>query len=287
MYNSMSSPTVTNCIFSRNSANYGGGISNDGSKLTLIDCTFSDNTAVMGSGMENYVASSVTLTNCIFSRNAASKSGGGMYNNSFSTLTLTNCTFFSNSAAESGGGIKHVLGGATLTNCIFWDNLPQEIVHISASVIVTYSDVRGGWPGEGNINADPLFVDVVNDNYHLLAHSPCINAGDPNYVAEPNETDLDGNPRVIGGRIDMGAYEFHFSNCWDCNTQCYGDSDCDGKVNNTDFANLKNSWFKSYPDLSYNPCADFDKDMCVDTTDFFILKDHWFQTVDPNCLCCM
>jgi hypothetical protein len=45
-------------------------------------------------------------------------------------------------------------------------------------------------------------------DYHLRPGSPCIDAGDPNYVAEPNETDLDGNPRVIGGRIDMGAYEF-------------------------------------------------------------------------------
>ncbi|MHC4501535.1 MAG: LamG-like jellyroll fold domain-containing protein [Planctomycetota bacterium] len=46
-----------------------------------------------------------------------------------------------------------------------------------------------------------------HSDYHLLPDSPCIDAGDPDYVAEPNETDLDGNPRVIGGRIDMGAYE--------------------------------------------------------------------------------
>ncbi|GAH95781.1 unnamed protein product, partial [marine sediment metagenome] len=91
-------------------------------------------------------------------------------------------------------------------------------------------DIQGGWPGLGNIDADPLFVELgywadVNDqnivvepnepnaiwvdgDYHLLEGSPCIDAGDPNYVAEPNETDLDGRPRVIGGRIDMGAYEY-------------------------------------------------------------------------------
>jgi hypothetical protein len=46
-------------------------------------------------------------------------------------------------------------------------------------------------------------------DYNLLPNSPCINAGDPDYIAEPNETDLDGKPRVIGGRIDMGAYEFN------------------------------------------------------------------------------
>jgi hypothetical protein len=46
-------------------------------------------------------------------------------------------------------------------------------------------------------------------DYHLLPASPCIDTGDPNYEAEPNETDLDGNARVIGGRVDMGAYEFN------------------------------------------------------------------------------
>jgi len=46
-------------------------------------------------------------------------------------------------------------------------------------------------------------------DYHLLPDSPCINAGDPCYVAGPNETDLDGNQRLTGGRIDIGAYEFN------------------------------------------------------------------------------
>ena len=49
----------------------------------------------------------------------------------------------------------------------------------------------------------------VEGDYHLLPESPCINAGDPDFVAEPNETDLDGLPRVIGSRIDMGAYELN------------------------------------------------------------------------------
>jgi len=64
-------------------------------------------------------------------------------------------------------------------------------------------------PGIGEISWDPLFIDKKAGDYHLLAGSPCINAGDPNYIAEPNETDLDGRPRVIAGRIDMGAYEFN------------------------------------------------------------------------------
>ncbi|NIP27218.1 MAG: hypothetical protein GWN61_14975 [candidate division Zixibacteria bacterium] len=63
----------------------------------------------------------------------------------------------------------------------------------------------------------PLYASYVGDNwqynlkepdYHLLPGSPCINAGDPNYIAAPNETDLDGYMRVVDGRIDMGAYEY-------------------------------------------------------------------------------
>jgi hypothetical protein len=79
--------------------------------------------------------------------------------------------------------------------------------------------------GPGNIDIDPCFVNpgywdpngtptnanddfCANGDYHLLMDSPCINAGDPNYIAEPNETDLDGLSRIVGDRIDMGAYEF-------------------------------------------------------------------------------
>jgi len=97
--------------------------------------------------------------------------------------------------------------------------LGTEIYNADNSTIaITYSDVQSGWPGEGNIYIDPCFVEPgywdvngvwVDGDYHLLPDSPCIDAGDPNYIAEPNETDLDGLPRVISGRIDMGAYEFN------------------------------------------------------------------------------
>ena len=118
---------------------------------------------------------------------------------------LTNCTFAGNSA--SAISISH-FSTLTVTSCIFWGNTEGAISAIdSVTVIVTYSDVQGGWDGIGNIDTDPLFVDVTVDDYRLLPASPCIDAGDPDYVAIPNETDLDGSPRVVNGRIDMGAYE--------------------------------------------------------------------------------
>ena len=65
--------------------------------------------------------------------------------------------------------------------------------------------MQGGWSGTGNIDADPLFA---ADGYHLQRRSPCRDAGDPAYVPSPGETDIDGEIRVYGGRVDMGADEW-------------------------------------------------------------------------------
>jgi len=59
------------------------------------------------------------------------------------------------------------------------------------------------------LSAEEIRQVYESRHYRLLPDSPCINAGDPDYIAQPGETDLDGKPRVIAGRIDMGAYEFN------------------------------------------------------------------------------
>jgi hypothetical protein len=90
-----------------------------------------------------------------------------------------------------------------LTNCIFWNNRRHvfggydvsEIYDYDLSVTtVTYSDIEDGWTGTGNIDADPLFVDPLNNDFHLQAGSPCIDAGDPNSPLDPD-----------GTRADMGV----------------------------------------------------------------------------------
>ena len=252
-----SSSVLKNCTFINNSGGDGGGIYCYETSLILTNCTFSGNSTNGGSGppppppppptilsgssiftdyvLSNNIASvdlrgsgggiycrssSITLTNCTFSGNLG-REGGGI-RTSGSHLTLTNCTFSGN-LAKYGGGINKYSGSLTLTNCILWNDTPEEIDHDRKNTVVTYSNIQGGWGGEGNINTDPLFRDgdgedvipgTEDDNLRLFPGSPCIDAGDLNYPYDPNEKDLDGRPRVLDGNgdgitvVDMGAYEF-------------------------------------------------------------------------------
>ena len=94
----------------------------------------------------------------------------------------------------------------TLTNCILWGDSaptgPEIFNYGTSSPTVSYSDVQGGWSGIDNINADPLFADADG---RLSPGSPCIDAG--NNSAVTVITDLDGNPRIVGIAVDMGAFE--------------------------------------------------------------------------------
>ena len=127
MYNYNSSPTVSNCTFTGNSAVWGGGMYNYSSSPTVTNCTFSGNEAgFKGGGMFNIV-SNPTITNCMFVGNLAfspleDSYGGGMYNN-FSNPTVTNCTFSGNSAGYEGGGMcNYDECFPKLFNCTFSHN---------------------------------------------------------------------------------------------------------------------------------------------------------------------
>ncbi len=119
MYNYQSTPTLTDCSFSKNAcADEGGAMRNHYSSLTLTNCTFTGNSARSGGGMYNRY-SSPTLTNCTFSDNSAQDSGGAVYDSN-SSPTLTDCTFTDNSAVHYGGGMRNRDSSSpTLTNCSF------------------------------------------------------------------------------------------------------------------------------------------------------------------------
>lgn len=242
MHNSNSNPVLVNCSFIKNEAvlMHGGGMYNYISSPTLTNCFFSSNDSFeYGGGICSYYRCNPKLTNCIFSGNWVSNNMGGEYGGAVyvrhgSHANITNCTFTGNSAKYGGALACHHWSGESqstvkMTNCIVRDGQNPISTEPQCSVTINWGNVEGGWPGIGNIDADPCFIEPgywvdINDSnlivepnepsavwldgdYHLLPVSPCIDTGDPNFIPEPNETDLDGNPRVDGGRIDMGAYE--------------------------------------------------------------------------------
>jgi len=156
--------------------------------------------------------SATTVQNCVIAGNYSNRWAAGIWCTR-TDATITNCTIVNNSSITPGGGIGCYDADPVINNCIIWGNQPphgpQIVLMAGSNPSISYCDIQGGWPGEGNIDTDPCFVDVSDDDYHIRWFSNCINTGDPNYAAEPNETDLDGLPRIIGGRVDMGAYEFN------------------------------------------------------------------------------
>jgi hypothetical protein len=133
-----------------------------------------------------------------------------------------------------GGGLDGGMGAVIrVKGSIFWGNRagtgPQILLRglfdrasrtaYDAVLHISYSNVEGGRAGvhegrqselkwlEGMISQDPRFRDEGAD-YHLAAGSPCIDRGDPGDAADPEAKDIDGEPRVIRGRIDMGPDEY-------------------------------------------------------------------------------
>jgi parallel beta-helix repeat protein len=221
--NYYSSPIIKNCTITDNSARDGGGIRCDYCSPIINNCSITNNSATgrTGGGIDCWDSSPV-ITNCTFSANTSNKWGGAVLIGHGSNPSIANCILWGDSAPY-GPEIE----------MIFFSRG-------STALSISYSDVQGGqaaiydiddldW-GPGNIDEDPCFVIpgywvdandpniIVEPNdpnavwlegdYHLLPASPCIDTGDPNYIPEPNETDLDGNPRVIGDAVDMGAYEY-------------------------------------------------------------------------------
>ena len=99
MYNGSSSPTVSNCTFTSNTANFGGGMCNYNASPRVTNCTFTGNTSHSGGGMCNFVASP-TVTNCIFTNNSGDNSGGGGgMDNLSSSPTVSYCSFTGNTTS--------------------------------------------------------------------------------------------------------------------------------------------------------------------------------------------
>jgi hypothetical protein len=303
-----SSPTFIDCVFEGNSASsigggFGGGVWVQDGSPTIINCVFRDNrcgnstVGPVGRGGGMYVrGGSPAVIGCLFVGNtataAASQSAtGGALHIASGSPTVTNCAFVSNAADDSGGAIQND-GALVVRNSIVRSNVPDQVSSSSGSSIA-YCNVEGGWPGQGNIDVDPLFVDAGNGDLRLLPGSPCIDAGH-NWAVPVDVRDIDGDgntseliPLDLDGHdrfaadpiepdtgcgapavVDMGAYE-HQGEAIE--PVIFADIDADGTVGMNDLLHLLVSWG------ACDACclSDLDLDGLVGVPDLLALLAAW------------
>ena len=301
MHNYDSNTIVTGCNFTGNTTyERGGGMSNRLSNPIVTGCTFRKNRAVHGGGgMDNQENSSPIVTNCLFVENEAFDGGAGMFSWE-SSPRLINCTFSCNWTLGIGGAISDWgYSGYTLTNCIVWgDWFGEEIV--SGTAVVTYSNIQGGWPGEGNIDSNPCFVepgiwadpcntpgDYIDDiwidgDYHLRSQagrwdanseswvqdnitSPCIDAGNPGCP-------VGDEPEPNGNRRNIGAYGGTAkASKSPANWRSVADSTNDWIVDSNDLKIFSDYWLETGQCIP----SDLDRNESTDFNDFALLGQRW------------
>ncbi len=198
---------VQDCWLYRNGSFWtalrGGALFCSASTVTLVNCVISGNEVPWGGSAGAVYAtddtegggngSDVTLIDCVLAGNRATY-GGAFSTRTLpgndSTLRLINCTVLGN-RGNFGSVLDWRYGGVEIANSLIWNDIDWWG---SGACTIQYSDVPGGWPGAGNISAEPLWVDPghwedngtpddpgddwwVNGDYRLLSGSPGIDAG--------------------------------------------------------------------------------------------------------------
>ncbi len=204
--------TMRACTFSQgyvksfNSIGCGGALYLAASNTDIMGCRIQDVGALGGYVGDTYIASGpVRMTNTLIAGN----NGNGI--TIIGPASLINCTL----ATNTGWGITNA-GVLSVKNSIIWDNSLGGIA-TNATTAISYSDVQDVTPpGTGNMNANPLFVDAENGDFHVMSlagswhggiwindpqMSPCIDAGEP---APASAYTMEPKPNA--GRVNMGAY---------------------------------------------------------------------------------
>ncbi len=238
---SMVDLVVDSCQFSENHAYAHGSLRIAGyiEDFVLSNSVFKSNTAERNTGGPGFMGNAKgEVYNCVFYSNYAlftdtTKTAHGASLQTEAEVDIINCTFTDTSSAN-GYAVSGRRGAkANLTNCILWgcgDNpviLTTTAAGPGCTFSVNYCDIEYGkdslsisdslsvinW-GEGNINADPLFVDVENADLHLRDSSPCIGSGKGSFIFNEQwitapVKDIEGIPRPSpqDSEVDMGAYE--------------------------------------------------------------------------------
>ena len=193
---------VSNCVLAHNLAYMSGGGAYSG---TLNNCMVISNLAGGSSHAgQGGAGCSNVMNNCLIIYNQAGPDGSGVAQGS----ALTNCTVCYN--GTTAGDDAEIIRSCTLRNCIlFYNFYAYNYVSYNGNDLknccIAPMSVFPFNYGVNNITNAPLFINSTND-FHLQSNSPCINSGNDAYVSITN--DLDGNPRIVGGTVDIGAYEY-------------------------------------------------------------------------------
>ena len=198
---------ISNSAFIKNTATnsgYGGAVYVEHGDVSLFNIAIISNRSNRGGGTyANY--SDINLSDVLIAKNFSSiYSGGDGIGLFYSTGSVNNCTIaFNYDEGVAVGNGSYVY----MTNCIVWGHGGYQVTTNPVQTVV-FSDIEGGYPGVGNINSHPLFMDSSALDYQLTEGSPCINSGTNLPWMAPPTTDLEGNERIYDGTVDMGCYEF-------------------------------------------------------------------------------
>lgn len=196
-----------NCVIGGNSASVaGGGIYGGGGDAEHHFDVITNNSAYDGGGVASVSDTGVDIFyTCLFSGNWATNRGGAAYENAW----LTYCTVAGNSAGNEAGG---VYGSAEVERSVIYHNSAPLNPNHDTNYVYINNSCTTPMPANdysyNNITNDPVFANVAAGNFRLSSNSPCINFSRYSSPPDPNNLDLDGNPGVVGGAIDIGAYEF-------------------------------------------------------------------------------
>ena len=204
-----------NIIMTNSSSSSGGGIYCSFSQILIKNSLIRGNISGNGAGAYGSSSSNLVITNSIIEGNHAQYRGGGIGIVRSSNCELINDIIYDNFSAWIGGGL-YLADTSVIeaVNSILWaDSISDENSEIYFNdlsfIQIDYSDIQGGWEGEGNINIDPLFRDPESGDLHLMAtycgdpyDSPCIDMGHPDIA----DSLLDCNWGLGEFRSDIGAY---------------------------------------------------------------------------------
>lgn len=203
---------MSDCIVTGNSARTSGGLDLQDGSATIVNSIFTDNTSTGdGGAIQNYHGF-LEAVNTLFADNVNSGNDGGTIVNYYASTTLTNCTISGNMGSAVGGIYNQ--GALNIYNTIILGNSGDVPDLKTNNTIVLASSLWNPSACSGQISASrcrtaaggaSVFADFSRGDYSLADRSPANNAGNNDYVTV--RTDLAGNPRLVGGTVDMGAYE--------------------------------------------------------------------------------